>query len=407
MDKFEQEIQKKFENFSVKPPSHIWQNINYKIKPWYKTSFAKILLITSTIIGLFTSIFIINNLNTKQTTQPQDFNNIIFSKFINNIRQPHQNSQKLQTITQKSKYVKKKKISSDTSHNTVIKTVKSNNKIDIDTNNKNVFENPISKKKLSIKYNVNPHTGCEPLTVNFNILLPQNMSCTWFINKQPVSEDSSFSYTLSQGKHLVQLVIFDQEQTIIIYDTITVYNKPTAEFVVDKCTVEDTVNIKNLSINANKFTWIFDNENIDTCLNPIHIFSLQGIHKITMIASNEHCADTVSHLINVLPKEEKIIFPNAFIPDITGENGGYYNPNKPVNNIFHPIVKKPVKEYTLKIFDRRGKLLFESRQINRGWDGYYKNKLVPVGVYLFIAQGVFEDGETFDISGDITVIYKK
>jgi len=35
------------------------------------------------------------------------------------------------------------------------------------------------------------------------------------------------------------------------------------------------------------------------------------------------------------------------------------------------------------IFNRWGQLIFESKDINRGWDGKYKGKMVEFGVYTY------------------------
>jgi hypothetical protein len=50
-------------------------------------------------------------------------------------------------------------------------------------------------------------------------------------------------------------------------------------------------------------------------------------------------------------------------------------------------------------------LIFESNDINVGWDGYYKNKLVKQGVYVWIVEGKYSNGRPFNKSGDVTVLH--
>ena len=45
-----------------------------------------------------------------------------------------------------------------------------------------------------------------------------------------------------------------------------------------------------------------------------------------------------------------------------------------------------VKDYHLMIFDRWGKLFFESDEINTGWNGYYKGDLCQQDVYVWKLQ---------------------
>ncbi len=108
-----------------------------------------------------------------------------------------------------------------------------------------------------------------------------------------------------------------------------------------------------------------------------------------------------------LKKEIKLVFPNAFIPNSGGPSSGKYFNREIYNDIFHPKVKGEIAEYSLKIYSRTGALIFETKDINIGWDGYYQNKLMPEGVYPFIASGKFEDGSDFMKRGNITTIHRK
>ena len=63
-------------------------------------------------------------------------------------------------------------------------------------------------------------------------------------------------------------------------------------------------------------------------------------------------------------------FPNAFTPN---------SDNK--NDIFPPVVDG-VEDFTMRIFNRWGDLLFESTDINKGWDGTYKGNKVEQEVYV-------------------------
>lgn len=63
--------------------------------------------------------------------------------------------------------------------------------------------------------------------------------------------------------------------------------------------------------------------------------------------------------------------PNAFTPDDDGINDIYYIP---VTNY---------RTFTLRIFDRFGRLLFRSEDPYSGWDGTYNGKACPVGVYTY------------------------
>ncbi|MBA7547594.1 hypothetical protein ES705_40023 [subsurface metagenome] len=103
--------------------------------------------------------------------------------------------------------------------------------------------------------------------------------------------------------------------------------------------------------------------------------------------------------------EYTIEFPNAFTPNSNGPTNGYYTPGLPNNDVFYPVYKNIV-EYHLRIFNRRGELIFESNDINRGWDGYINDRLAAQGVYVWKARGKYSNGENFVKFGNIMLIIK-
>jgi gliding motility-associated-like protein len=99
-----------------------------------------------------------------------------------------------------------------------------------------------------------------------------------------------------------------------------------------------------------------------------------------------------------------IVFPNAFEPDMSGPNGGYYKLNQPeLNTVFHPNWEG-VEEYHLSIYDRWGTLLYVSNDVMKGWDGYYQSKLCQQGVYVWKCEGTFSNGRPFILVGDVTLL---
>ena len=108
---------------------------------------------------------------------------------------------------------------------------------------------------------------------------------------------------------------------------------------------------------------------------------------------------------NSIAPEYKIEFPNAFTPNANGPTNGYYTPGIPNNDVFHPTYKSVV-EYHLSIFNRRGELIFESNDINVGWDGYINVRLATQGVYVWKTRGKYSNGENFVKFGNVMLIKK-
>ncbi len=86
-------------------------------------------------------------------------------------------------------------------------------------------------------------------------------------------------------------------------------------------------------------------------------------------------------------RAHEIYMPNGFTPNNDG-----------INDWFNVYTGKDVEEVlNFKIFDRRGHLVFENPNPGKnnpldGWDGYFKGRKMPEGVYLCVAEVRFIDG---------------
>jgi hypothetical protein len=120
--------------------------------------------------------------------------------------------------------------------------------------------------------------------------------------------------------------------------------------------------------------------------------------------SDDGCSDTLITENVYDGKNYYIRFPNAFIPNPGGPTGGVYSIRSDESaQVFHPAFSG-VSEYRLKVFSRTGVLMFETTDVNTGWDGYFKGQLCEPGVYVWKVMGTYVNGETFISSGDLTLL---
>jgi gliding motility-associated-like protein len=89
-----------------------------------------------------------------------------------------------------------------------------------------------------------------------------------------------------------------------------------------------------------------------------------------------------------------INLPNAFIP--TSGN--------PSNNRFGLLNKQVIKLNYFRIFDRWGKLVFETTDPTKEWDGTINGKAADQGVYVWEADGFCESGKRVIGSGNVTLL---
>ena len=95
---------------------------------------------------------------------------------------------------------------------------------------------------------------------------------------------------------------------------------------------------------------------------------------------------------------------NVYIPNVFTPNGDGYN------DFFHVSMGIGVKQIkALRIFDRWGELLFESKEITsnddkQGWDGMLKGRKMLPGVFTYTVQVEFANGTIENYTGTITLI---
>ena len=191
-------------------------------------------------------------------------------------------------------------------------------------------------------------------------------------------------------------------------DVIVAQTRAQAFFTLNPSTVfvpEQPVTFFNLSSFADQFIWDFGDETGSTEENPQHQYLEEGMFDVQLIATNDvNCPDTFrlpAAVEGVLGGE--IVFPNAFTPNPNGSNGGVYDPTSVTNDIFFPIFEG-VSEYHMMIFNRWGELIFESFDVNIGWDGLYRDQPAQQDVYVWKVNGKFTNGSRFSKVGDVTLL---
>ncbi len=112
----------------------------------------------------------------------------------------------------------------------------------------------------------------------------------------------------------------------------------------------------------------------------------------TVYAYNQYgCSDTDHVIVNV-EAGPYILFPNAFSPNHDG-----------INDVFLPHYKD-IKSIDLKIFNRWGELVFETRYLNIGWDGKFNGQDEGVGAYAFYATAVTDLDKIIFTKGNVTLM---
>ncbi|PYF70025.1 Ig-like domain-containing protein [Pedobacter nutrimenti] len=92
------------------------------------------------------------------------------------------------------------------------------------------------------------------------------------------------------------------------------------------------------------------------------------------------------------PLKNGVFVPNTFTPNGDGNNDVFY------------AYGNTIAKLKMRIYNQWGQFIFESQNIQTGWDGTYKGQLQPTGVYVYLLDLEFTDGTTSTKKGTITLL---
>ncbi|MEX0986199.1 MAG: PKD domain-containing protein [Bacteroidales bacterium] len=254
------------------------------------------------------------------------------------------------------------------------------------------------------------YPDCEPLDVQFvnNSLYADEY--LWEFDDGSTSTDFEPFHTFQEnGIYNVKLTVTGPGGIAYYYRQVEVYRVPVASFNLspDFVMLPDQLSrFFNTSKYGEFYLWDFGDGNTSSDENPTHQYEEVGVYDVSLEVWNQYgCTDGIIKESAIeVHGEGEIMFPNAFIPK--GPSGGNVDPlNTERTDIFHPYWAG-VRNYKLEIYNRWGEKLFESNDVNVGWDGYYKEKLSPQGVYIWKVTGNYNNGEPFTEVGDVTLLHQ-
>ncbi len=143
--------------------------------------------------------------------------------------------------------------------------------------------------------------------------------------------------------------------------------------------------------NCSYFTWFpaagLNNPSIS---NPVASPEISTKYVVNGISSWGCLAEDSLNIF--ISNESLLAMPNAFSPG-----------NGP-NNTFKILKKGIASLHYFRIFDRWGVKVFETTDINQGWDGTLNGTPQPFGVYVYDVDAVTSTGREFMKHGNVTLI---
>ncbi|MCS6933646.1 MAG: DUF2341 domain-containing protein [Chitinophagales bacterium] len=148
-----------------------------------------------------------------------------------------------------------------------------------------------------------------------------------------------------------------------------------------------------LNSNYNPVVWtVYPPQGIscNTCAQ-FEAYPLKTITYTVTATDDKGCTASTAFVVKV--KEDFPTFiPNVFTPNADG-----------ANDVFK-VYTTAVKYFQLRIFNRSGEKVFETFDVNDGWDGNYRQAPAPPGVYVYEAVITHLNNVTEKRKGSVTLM---
>lgn len=265
---------------------------------------------------------------------------------------------------------------------TTVKTTFQDNTDSTDSVRIVVYDHPIPA------FNLPNDTGyCEgasiPLTLNTTIF--PGVQYKWNTGETTPSINVN-----TQGTYWVELVVRANIYTcdsVRKQITISEYPKPSVNLGQDKYMCQNQVILLDAGAGVNfDYVWTPNNETSRT-INA----TLPGIYQVTVTNAFGCSASDDIELIDSCP--HYVFIPNAISPN-----------EDRLNDLFTKVWNFTPKDYTFTIYNRWGELLFETNDINLGWDCKFNGELVQQDIYVYKMTYFDTDKKWYELRGTFFVV---
>ncbi len=218
------------------------------------------------------------------------------------------------------------------------------------------------------------------------------------VNGQPFSSANSFG-NLGIGTHTIAM----QDANGCIWEEEIVIQQP-EELIVDlgediRMELGDSMRLDALtSYPVDSFAWDFiPRSGCINCPDPM-VRPLETVTYHVTVTDENGCTDTDE--INIFVNKPRDVFiPNVFSPNNDGQNDLFM--------IFGGRDVQKVNSFI--VFNRWGEAMFEAYNFQPnapafGWNGTHRGREMNTGVYVFLAEIEFIDGEVVMFKGDVSLI---
>ncbi len=147
------------------------------------------------------------------------------------------------------------------------------------------------------------------------------------------------------------------------------------------------------SIGGETYTWTPSTFLNNTGIYNPYAIPAQSIIYFVTAYTPEGCKLSDSVMITVV-EDPLVVFPNAFTPNGDG-----------TNDYFKPLIFGLFETEIFEVFNRWGQLIYQTDEVNLGWDGKFKGKNSEIGTYVYYLKGKsISTGKSYFLKGNTTLL---
>jgi len=251
----------------------------------------------------------------------------------------------------------------------------------------------------TIRAGFETRSGCSPYTLSVRDTSFGAVTYLWVSSdgQQSTANVPSFVYN-NPGTYTIRQYIYNPNSCNGVdsaFRTIEVYAPPQAGFTYTPNPSQDNTPTRFLnaaSSDVTQWNWDFGDGSSSNQTNPIHQYTSDGTYNVCQVVTNiRGCKDTLCIPVRALVTTNNDL-PSAFTPNGDG-----------VNDVFK-VRGFGIVDMTLRIYNRQGQMVFESRTQSIGWDGTFKGVAQPMDAYAWTLDLEYFTGEKIRKKGDVTLI---
>lgn len=204
-------------------------------------------------------------------------------------------------------------------------------------------------------------------------------SVTWYISTGDSAKTNNFSYLFNTiGNYTITLALHIADSVYTLDSTITVASLQPVKFLkaseplVNACEGSSV----QLAVEGGiTYDWT-PCYKLSSCTDAIVTAVADSNLTYTITATDINaCRDTVQITLHKISDENKVYVPSAFTPNNDG-----------LNDKFGVISDMPLSDFRFSIYNRWGKVIFQSKDQSKKWDGIFNSQPLPSGTYIWLLQ---------------------